>query len=225
MIGTLVNCLTVITGSIIGVNVRSNIPDNLQKILFQGIGLFTLALGVSMFLKSEYILIVITSIVVGSLCGELLQLESQIEKLGDFLKNQFDSSNEKFTEGMMTAFLLFCMGSMTILGAFEEGLQGKPNLLFAKSLMDGVSSIALAATFGYGVIFSVIPLLLYQGGLTLLAGSLKGIMTEPVINEMVATGGILLLGLSLDILDLKKIKTLNMLPAIILAVLLAIIFI
>lgn len=225
MIGTLVNCLTVITGSIIGVNVHSNIPDNLQKILFQGIGLFTLALGVSMFLKSEYILIVITSIVVGSLCGELLQLESQIEKLGDFLKNQFDSSNERFTEGMMTAFLLFCMGSMTILGAFEEGLQGKPNLLFAKSLMDGVSSIALAATFGYGVIFSVIPLLLYQGGLTLLAGSLKGIMTEPVINEMVATGGILLLGLSLDILDLKKIKTLNMLPAIILAVLLAIIFI
>jgi len=225
VIGTLVNCLTVITGSIIGVNVHSNIPDNLQKILFQGIGLFTLALGVSMFLKSEYILIVITSIVVGSLCGELLQLESQIEKLGDFLKNQFDSSNERFTEGMMTAFLLFCMGSMTILGAFEEGLQGKPNLLFAKSLMDGVSSIALAATFGYGVIFSVIPLLLYQGGLTLLAGSLKGIMTEPVINEMVATGGILLLGLSLDILDLKKIKTLNMLPAIILAVLLAIIFI
>ena len=226
MIGTIVNVLTVILGSTIGVLIHTNLPHNIKKILFQGIGLFTLYLGVSMYLKSEYLMIIIFSLVLGVISGELIDLESRIESLGNQLKKKFSGDNQqRFTEGMITAFLLFCMGSMTILGAFEEGLQGHPNLLLAKSLLDGVSSIALSATFGIGVMFSVIPLLIYQGGLTLLAGALKDIMTNPIINEMTATGGVLMLGLALDILGIKKIKTLNMLPAIVFAVILALIFI
>jgi uncharacterized membrane protein YqgA involved in biofilm formation len=226
MIGTIVNVLTVILGSTIGVLIHTNLPHNIKKILFQGIGLFTLYLGVSMSLKSEYLMIIIFSLVLGVISGELIDLESRIESLGNQLKKKFSGDNQqRFTEGMITAFLLFCMGSMTILGAFEEGLQGHPNLLLAKSLLDGVSSIALSATFGIGVMFSVIPLLIYQGGLTLLAGALKDIMTNPIINEMTATGGVLMLGLALDILGIKKIKTLNMLPAIVFAVILALIFI
>jgi len=226
MIGTIVNVLTVILGSTIGVLIHTNLPHNIKKILFQGIGLFTLYLGVSMSLKSEYLMIIIFSLVLGVISGELIDLESRIESLGNQLKKKFSGDNQqRFTEGMITAFLLFCMGSMTILGAFEEGLQGHPNLLLSKSLLDGVSSIALSATFGIGVMFSVIPLLIYQGGLTLLAGALKDIMTNPIINEMTAIGGVLMLGLALDILGIKKIKTLNMLPAIVFAVILALIFI
>ncbi|MCF7885730.1 MAG: DUF554 domain-containing protein [Candidatus Marinimicrobia bacterium] len=225
MIGTFVNVATVIIGSSIGLLIHTNLPENIKNILFQGIGLFTLYLGISMSLKSEHLMIVIFSIVLGVIAGELLKLESRMEAFGDRLKKRFSQNNTQFTEGMITAFLLFCMGSMTILGAFEEGLQNYPNLLLAKSLLDGVASIALASTFGIGVMFSVIPLLIYQGGLTLLASSLENIMTNPVINEMTAVGGILMLGLALEILNIKKIKTLNMLPAIFFAVILAIVFI
>ncbi|HMA62460.1 MAG TPA: DUF554 domain-containing protein [bacterium] len=225
MTGTIVNVITVIVGSTIGLLVHTRLPKKLQTTLFQGIGLFTLYLGMSMALKSEHLMIVIFSLVLGVISGETLDLETKMESLGDRLKKKVPHEGKGFTEGMITAFLLFCMGSMTILGAFEEGLQGQANLLLAKSLLDGVSSIALTATFGIGVMFSVIPLLIYQGGLTLLAGQLETIMTDPVIHEMTAVGGVIMLGLGLDILGIKKIKTLNMLPAIVFAVILAILFI
>ena len=225
MTGTIVNVITVIVGSTIGLLVHTRLPEKLQTTLFQGIGLFTLYLGMSMALKSEHLMIVIFSIVLGVISGEILDLDTKMESLGNRLKKKVPHEGKGFTEGMITAFLLFCMGSMTILGAFEEGLQGQANLLLAKSLLDGVSSIALTATFGIGVMFSVIPLLIYQGGLTLLAGQLETIMTDPVIHEMTAVGGVIMLGLGLDILGIKKIKTLNMLPAIVFAVILAILFI
>jgi len=225
MEGTLINAGAVILGSIAGLIIHSRLPKNIVSIVFQGIGLFTLFLGISMASKTSDFLIMIFSIVIGSIIGELLDIDKSVNRFGEWLKKKVKSKNEKFSEGFVTSFLLFCMGSMTILGAFEEGLGGEPNLLLAKSVLDMFGSIILSASLGIGVIFSVIPLVVYQGGLTLFAGSLTGLLTDPIINELTAVGGLLLIGLGINILEIKKIKILNMIPSLIIVVILAYFFI
>lgn len=222
--GTIVNSIAVIIGSIIGLSIKRNIPERVRKTAVQGISLFTLYLGVSMTLKTQNILILIFSILIGSLLGAAFKLEEKIESMSVRLKRKFGEEDSKFSEGIVTAFLLFCMGSMTVLGAIEEGLGGSPDLLFAKSALDGFSSIALASTFGTGVLFSFIPLLIYQGGLTLLAVQLQGILTQPIINEITASGGLILLGLGINLLGIKKLKIMNFLPALLVAGILAYLF-
>lgn len=224
MLGTLINAATVLVGSSLGLLLRTRLPQKVNTIVFQDIGLFTLFLGFSLALKVNNLLIMIFSLVLGALCGELLNLEQVIESWSERLKRRFATRQEKFTEGLLTAFLLFCMGSMTVLGAFEEGLGGKPNLLIAKAWLDGFSAIALSAVLGVGVLFAVIPLVLYQGALTLLAGLLHAVLSNSVINEMTAVGGVLLIGLGLNILTIKPIKVVNMLPALLIALLLAFVF-
>ncbi|MFA4921887.1 MAG: DUF554 domain-containing protein [Candidatus Neomarinimicrobiota bacterium] len=224
MLGTLVNVGTVILGSSLGLLLHTRLPRKLIIIVFQVIGLFTLFLGFSMALKTANFLIMIFSGAIGAVIGELCQIERGINRLGGNLKRRLKSDNDKFAEGLVTAFLLFCMGSMTILGAFEEGLGGKPNLLLAKSLLDGFSSMALAAGLGVGVLLAVVPLLIYQGGLTLLAGLLGDVLTTPIVNEMTAVGGLLLIGLGLTILEIKIVKVVNMLPSLVVAIILAGIF-
>ncbi|MEA3316946.1 MAG: DUF554 domain-containing protein, partial [Bacteroidota bacterium] len=189
MFGTFVNIGAIIVGSFVGLFFKSLLPKRHIKITFQVIGLFTLYLGFSMALKSENFLIVIFSLVIGSIIGEFLKLDKQINKFGDFIKKKIKIKNEKFSEGLVTAFLLYCMGSMTVIGAIEEGLNGKPDLLLAKSLMDGVSSIALASAFGIGVAFSVIPMLIFQGGITLFAVYMSDFFSTIIINELTAVGG------------------------------------
>ena len=219
--GTLVNVLAIIAGSLIGLLINKNLPKKITTIVFQGIGLFTIILGISMALKTNNFLIMIFSIVIGAIIGELLNIESKIESFGDVLKNRLKSKNEKFTEGFVTSFLLFCMGSLAILGSIEEGLGNEPNLLYTKSMLDGFSSIALAASLGIGVIFSAVPLLIYQGGLTLFARYVEDFFTTAMITELSAVGGILLLGLGLSLLDIKKISVSNMLPSLVIAVILS----
>lgn len=152
----------------------------------------------------------------GSLFGEALNIEGWINRISRKLKKKVKSDNDKFSEGLVTAFLLFCMGSMTILGAIEEGLGNTPNLLVTKSIMDGFSAIALSSALGIGVIFSVIPLFIYQSTLTLLTSVIGNYFNDIYIANLTSVGGILLVGLSLRILEIKKIRVLNMLPAIIL---------
>lgn len=225
MLGTLINAGAVIAGSVIGLLVHSKLPKKYTVIVFHAIGLFTLFLGVKMALDTTNLLIMIFSVVLGSVIGELMNIEGGVDRFSKYVKNKVKSKNEKFTEGFVTAFLLFCMGSLTVLGAMEEGFGNAPNLLLAKSVLDGFASIALAAGLGIGVLFSVIPLLIYQGGLTLFAAALKEILSVAVITEMSAVGGILLIGLGINILEIKKIKILNMLPALVVAVILSLIFI
>lgn len=225
MEGTLINAAAVILGSIAGLLIHSRLPKKIIHIVFQSIGLFTLFLGINMATKTSNFLIMIFSIVIGSIIGELLDIDKSVNKFSDWIKKKVKSKNDKFSEGFVTSFLLFCMGSMTILGAFEEGLGGEPNLLLAKSVLDMFSSIILSASLGIGVIFSVIPLIIYQGGLTLFAGSLTNFFTDPLINELTAVGGLLLIGLGINILEIKKIKILNMIPALIIVVVLAYFFI
>jgi uncharacterized membrane protein YqgA involved in biofilm formation len=224
MYGTLINGAAILAGGTIGLLIHKKTPENLMKIAFQGIGLFTIVLGIMMAIKVDNILFMIFSIILGAITGELLKIDKGLESLGTGLKKLMKSENSNFTEGMVTAFLMYCMGSMTVLGAIEEGLGSYPNLLLAKSLLDGISSIALASTLGIGVLFSVIPLIIFQGGLTIFASTLQVYLTESVISEISATGGILLLGLGLSILEIKKIKTVNMIPAILYAAIFALIF-
>jgi len=221
MTGTLINVATVLIGSTIGLLIRSRMPERFNQVIFQVFGLFTIFLGVKMALETNEIMVMIFSLLLGTLIGEWLNLEKGMDRLAGFLKRKVNSSHERFSEGLVTAFLVFCMGSMTVLGAIEEGLGEKPNLLLTKALMDGFSSMAFASAMGIGVLFAVIPLFLYQGGLTLFAGSIGQILSDPVLAEVTAVGGILMIGLGFNLLDVKKIRVMNMLPAIVIAVFLA----
>ncbi|MBN2596965.1 MULTISPECIES: DUF554 domain-containing protein [Labilibaculum] len=224
MIGTLVNVIAILIGGSLGLLFRTRIPDRMFKIVFQAIGIFTLYLGVNMALKANELLLMVFSLVVGSLIGEFLRLEDRVEYLSELLKRKIGSKDDKFSTGFVTSFMLFCLGAMTILGSMEEGMGKEPTLLLTKSMMDGFSAVALAAVMGVGVLFSVIPLLIYQGGLTLLAALFGGVIPEAIITEMAGVGGVLIIGLGISILEIKKIKVLNMLPALLVEVLLCYIF-
>jgi uncharacterized protein len=239
-LGTLINVGAVIAGSLIGLFFHARLPKRLVTVAFQGIGLFTLFIGFTMAAKTKSLLVLVFSIVLGAITGELLDIDRLLNRFGEWLRERLERKDvhhkdtkaqsgeppgrSRFAEGLVTAFLLFCMGSMTVLGAIEEGLGGRPNLLAAKSVLDGFASLALAASLGVGVLFSVIPLLIYQGGLTLLAGSLHGAMSEVVVNEISAAGGLILIGLGITILEIKQLKVLNMLPALVFAGVLAGVF-
>jgi hypothetical protein len=217
MLGTIVNTGAVVGGALIGVLIHSRMPERITKTTFQGIGLFTLYIGFTMAMKTQNVLIMVFSIVLGAVSGELINIEAGMEKFSEWGRKKIGSKNDKFTEGFVTAFMLFCMGSMTILGSIEEGLGGEPTLLMAKSFLDGFGAIALASSLGIGVLFSAVPLLIYQGGLTLLAGFVQAYLTEPIINEVSAAGGLMLIGLGITILEIKKLRILNLLPALVFA--------
>jgi len=214
MIGTLVNIVAILVGGTLGLFLNKRLPQRFINIFFQVIGLFTLFLGISMALETTHVLHMIMALVIGALVGEALQLQKGAEQISGFLKSKLNIGNEKFTEGLLTAFLLYCIGSLTILGAIEEGVGEPPKLLYIKSLMDGVSSIALASGLGIGVLFSVVPLFIFQGGITLFASWFGDFFPEIMIIEMSAVGGILLIGMSITILNIKKINVLNMLPSL-----------
>lgn len=220
MLGTIINVIAVLAGGMLGLLLNKRLPDRFITIFFQVIGLFTLFLGFSMAIETSHVFHMVIALVTGGLIGEALRIDRWFEKMGDSLKKKMKTGNERFTEGLLTAFLLYCMGSLTILGAIEEGMEGTPRLLLIKSLMDGVSSIALASGLGIGVLFSVIPLLIYQGGLTLLAMTLGDFVPQMYITELSATGGVLLIGLGINILGIKKINVMNMLPALVMIILL-----
>jgi len=179
-----------------------------------------------MAIKADNILLVIFSLVIGGVIGEIIDIEAGLERFGERIKRKFKSNNtsERFVEGFLTASLLYCVGSMAIMGAIKEGLSGNPDILYAKSLLDGVTSIAFTAAMGIGVLFSAIPVFLYQGGITLLSRTIKDFLSPEIINEMTAVGGILIWGIGFGLLGIKKIKVGNLLPAILVAAFLAAIF-
>ncbi|MCU4177347.1 DUF554 domain-containing protein [Carboxylicivirga sp. N1Y90] len=219
--GTLVNVATVVVGSTIGIILGNRIPDKLTKSVFQVLGLFTLVLGVSMALEGQMLLVIVFSLILGTVMGELLDLDKAIDGLSTSLKKRLKLKNPKFTEGILTAFLLYCIGSMTILGAIDEGMGNGSEILLTKAMMDGFSAIALASVFGLGVTMSVVPLFIFQGGITLLAYYLGDFIAKEIITELTAVGGILLVGLGINILEIKQIRIMNMLPSLMLVILFA----
>lgn len=223
-IGTFVNAGTVIIGSLIGILLRKHFPLKIKQIVFQAIGLSTLVIGIKMSLEVRNILILIFSMLLGGITGEFLGLDRGLERLTDRIKKKFKSSGEHFGEGLVTAFLIFCVGSMTIVGALDEGLRADHTVLLTKSVLDGFTSIALASTYGAGVLFSFLPLLVFQGGITLLAFISKDFFTPVMISQMTAVGGAMILGLGINLLEIKKIRIINLLPALVYVVILTRIF-
>lgn len=214
MVGTIVNIITVLIGSFIGIALKHKLSSKYTTVIFQAIGLFTVVLGIKIALSSNNLLLLILSLVIGTVLGEWINIQSLLDNTSNWLKSKLRISDDSFSEGLITSFLLFCVGSMTILGAIDEGLGKEPTLLYTKSVLDGISSIALAAAFGWGVALSVVPLFLYQGSLTLLAQQLQHVLNLEAITEISACGGVLIFGLGLSILNIVPIKTANLLPAL-----------
>jgi uncharacterized protein len=219
--GTLINSLAIILGSLFGIFIRRGLSERLAKLVFQSMGLFSLYMGLSMALKStaEPVLIAF-SLVLGVLVGEALRIEDKLTVRLDKLKTNVNGAGNKFTEGLITSSVLFAVGSMAIVGPIEEALSGQTEIIYTKSLMDGFTSILLAAGFGYGVLFSFIPVLVLQGGVGLLAKFVEPYLEPELISLISGTGGLLIIALGFSIMEIKKFSVLNMLPALIFAILL-----
>lgn len=224
MLGTIVNVAAIIAGSLIGIFFNRFIPEKIKKIIFQALGLSTILIGLSMAVKTQNVLIVVFSLILGGVIGELIDIEKKLDSLGEWLKKRLKSKDSRFVEGFVTSSLIFCVGAMAIVGSIEDGINQNYTILYTKSLLDGTASIAFASALGIGVLFSFFPILVYQGGLTLLAIYMKTYLTQAAITEMSATGGLLIFGIGLTLLEIKKIKVGNLLPAIVVAAVLAFIF-
>jgi len=216
MLGVWANFFAVIAGGLLGTLLRGGIKEKYSKTVNAGLALCVLLIGMSGALKTGNMLLVIISIVVGSLLGELMRIEDGLDRLGAWAQRRFAKGDTGFANGFVNATLLFSVGAMAVVGSLEAGLANKPDTLLAKSALDGVSAVIFASSFGIGVVFSTIPMTIYQGGIALLAGVLAPFLTDTLINEMSAVGSILIIALSLNMLNVTKerIRVGNMLPAI-----------
>lgn len=227
MIGTLINVFTVIIGGTLGARLGARLPSPMRETVMHGIGLMTLVIGVQMALGTRNILIVLASILVGGILGEWLRVQARLDALGQALETRFARGEQAgtFTRGFVTASLVFCVGPMTILGSIQDGLVGDYTLLAIKSMLDGFAGLAFASTLGIGVAFAALTVFVVQGGISLTAMLLGGALgsvtrATPWVIEMTATGGVLILGIGLILLDLKQVRVGNLLPAIFIAPLL-----
>ena len=217
MTGTIVNTLAVIIGAFIGIILKRGIPERLADTLMKGLGLCTLYLGVTGLMKGENSLILILSIVVGTLIGEILNLEERINQVGIWLEDRFSpkkTGKASIAEGFVTASLLFCVGAMAIVGSLQSGLTGNHEMIFNKSILDFVAAIIFASSLGIGVAFSAIFVFLYQGSITLMAQWIAPFLTDATVNEMTCVGSVIILGLALNMLGITKLKVMNYVPAI-----------
>ncbi|ABY95364.1 MULTISPECIES: DUF554 domain-containing protein [Thermoanaerobacter] len=215
MLGTIVNSIAIIVGGTIGTLLKVGIPERFKNIVMQGVALSVMIIGISSGLQFNNLMVVIVSLVIGGIIGEALNIEEYLNKLGDTFQKKLSKDNSStISKGFVTASLVYCIGAMAIVGALKDGLSGDHSILFAKSVLDGISSIIFASTFGLGVVFSAISVFLYQGSISLGASFLQGLLTKPVIDDMTAVGGVLIFAISLNMLEIKNIKVGNLLPAI-----------
>lgn len=216
MLGTIVNFFTIFVGGIIGVLLKGGLPKRFTDTIMSGVALCVIYIGVSGTLKGENMLLIVISIAVGSLLGEFINIDEKLILLGNFIENKAKnfSKDTSISLGFVTASLLFCVGAMAVVGSLESGLLGKYDILFTKSILDGVTALILSSTLGIGVILSAFSVLVYQGLITLAASLLQNILTTPIVNEMSAVGSLLIIGIGLNMLGITKIKVANMLPAI-----------
>jgi hypothetical protein len=221
LLGTAANVAAIVLGSIVGLLLRQKLPRRITTILTQGLGLVTALIGIKMMLVTENVLVVLLSVIAGGVAGELIQIESRLDAFGVRIEKRLSRQRGTFAKAFVTSSLLYCVGPLAILGALQDGLRGDYTLLLTKSGLDGIASVAFASTLGIGVLFSALPVLAYQGSLTIGASLLAPYLTTSVVNEMTATGGLLILGIGLNMLKVTKIKVGNMLPAILIAAILA----
>ena len=217
MLGTLVNAIAIIVGAVVGIVLKKGLPGRMTDTLMKGVGLCTVFLGISGSLKGENSLILILSIVIGTIIGEGIDLEDKINRLGLWAERRFkkESYGEvSIAEGFVTASLLVCVGAMAIVGALQSGLMGDHKMLFSKSILDFIMAVVLSYTLGIGVAFSAGLVFLYQGSITLLAQWIAPFLTNTVIMEMTCVGSVVMIGLGLNIIGITKLRVMNYVPAI-----------
>lgn len=218
MLGTIVNVVTIVLGSTIGLILKKGISERYKETVMQGLGLTILLIGLKMSFQANNELIVILSLVIGGLIGEGLKIDYYLDVLAQKLQGAVGAKEGDFVKAFVTTSLVYCVGAMAIMGPIESGLTGSHKILFAKSTLDGISAVVFASTLGIGVIFSALPVFIYQGGITILAVALKDILSQPVIDYMTATGGLLIVAIGLNILAIKELKVANLLPAVFIAI-------
>lgn len=214
MLGTIVNAIAIVAGGLLGLLFRGGIPEKYNRTIMHAISLAVLVIGIKGALKSDDLLVVIFSLAIGSLAGEFLGIEERLESLGKSLEQRFAKNDNGFYQGFITSTLLFCVGSMAIVGSLESGLTGNHQTLFAKSALDGITSIILGSTFGLGVVFSSGPVFLYQGFITMAAVLVKPFLLPQVVAQMSSVGGVLIMAIGFNLLGTAKIRIGSMLPAV-----------
>ena len=221
MLGVLVNTGAVIAGGAIGLLLKKGIPQRLADIIMKAVALSVIYIAVTGLSEGDNTLVLILSLIIGAVIGQLIDLDGKLNRLGDSLQNRFKSKNgeNRFTEGFVTASLLFCVGAMAVVGSLKAGMSGDNSILFSKSLLDFISAIIFASTLGWGVMCSSVFVLLYQGAIVLLSGLIAPYLGEEVISELTAVGSLLIFALGLNLLGLTKIKVMNFIPAIFLPIL------
>ncbi len=217
--GTLLNAATVLLGGLLGTALGDRLPERVRENVVRGVGLFTLAMGAKLALETTNLLYLLGSILVGGMLGALWGIDRRLEALGESLQRRFAAPGGTSTvgEAFVTATIVFLVGPLTFLGSIENGLTGDASLLTIKSVLDGFTSIALAATLGWGVLLTLPVLLLYQGGLALGASGLAGLLSDPQLAEMSAAGGLLVIGVGLKLLSIRDVRVADFLPAILVA--------
>jgi uncharacterized membrane protein YqgA involved in biofilm formation len=219
-IGTAINVLAVLAGGGIGTLAGARLPEGMRSTAMQAIGIVTLLVGVSHFMEFDNVLVPLVSVILGLAVGELLDLDAQLRRLGDRLEERFSKGESPVSRAFVTTSLLFCVGPLTVIGSLQDGLNGDYSLLALKSALDFIAALAFASVLGWGVLLSAGTVLVVQGSLTLGAAFLDAVVTGTMISSTTATGGILIFGLGLGLLDLKEIRVANMLPALLVAPLL-----
>ncbi len=221
MLGTIVNSSAIIGGCLVGLVVKGRLTEKISTTIMNGLALCVLYIGISGVLKGNDTLQIIICIAIGALIGEIIDIDKMLNDLGNAIENKVNSKKNNaskdrisIAEGFVTSSLLFCVGAMAVVGSLESGLQGNNTTLFAKSILDGISSIIFASSLGIGVMLSSVAILIYQGSITLLAGVLSTVLTDTVIANMSAVGSLLIVGLGFNMLGITKIKVANLLPAI-----------
>ena len=233
-LGTIVNTLTIIVGSTVGILIKGGLPKRFEETIFSAVGLAVMFIGLggalSGFLviengalSTQYTMLMVLSLVLGAVIGESLNIERRLDHLGDWIKGKMPKklAGNTFTDGFVTASMLFCVGAMAIVGSLEDGLNGNYSVLFAKSVLDGITSVLLASSLGVGVAVSAAPILIYQGGITLLSQVLRPLLSDALISQMSCVGSVLIVAIGINMLFGKKIKVGNLLPAIFLPILFA----
>jgi len=228
MTGTIINVVAILVGGILGLFLGSRLPERVRQTVVAGLGLFTLAFGFKLFMGTNNALAVLGALLIGVLLGEWMQIDLGLQRLGAWLETRFSRKNSgepdsRFVRGFVTASLVFCVGPMAILGAIQDGLAGDYQTLVVKSILDGFGALAFASSLGIGVLFSAGIVLIYQGAISLLAVQVQSVVTDAMMVEMSAVGGILLLAIAISsLLEIKKLRTGNFLPALLIAPLMVI---
>jgi uncharacterized membrane protein YqgA involved in biofilm formation len=222
MTGTIINIIAVLVGGGVGLFFGNRLPERVKQTVLSVLGLFTFVIGIQMFLDSQNPITVLLALIFGGLIGEWWQIERGLERFSAFMEERFaggeGSTESRFVIGMTTASLLFIIGPMAILGSIQDGLGGDFTLLLIKSILDFFAAMAFASTLGVGVLFSIVPLLVYQGGITLLASTADALLSEVMVAEMTAVGGVILVALAISsLLKIKKVRVGNLLPALLVA--------